>query len=170
MGDESKSISPINYMLQPGFIYVSTEPVEISAVVGSCVSVCVYDKNRKTGGMNLFKKPKTKDKKNATAVYGNASVVALLNIMIKDGSKSEDLEAQIFGGAYNTKYSKENIGEKNVRVARKILKKNKVRIVSEDVGGEKGRKIIFNTFSNEIAVMKVENLRSEDWFPYARSA
>jgi chemotaxis protein CheD len=34
------------------------------------------------------------------------------------------------------------------------------------VGGEKGRKIIFNTTTNEIAVVKVDKVREEDGYPY----
>ncbi len=53
-------------------------------------------------------------------------------------------------------------------VARKILVKACVRVVCEDVGGEKGRKIVFNTETNEIAVLKADKLRKEDWYPYEK--
>ena len=42
----------------------------------------------------------------------------------------------------------------------------KIAIVSEDVGGRKGRKVVFNTNTNEIGVLKVEKLRVMDWYPY----
>jgi chemotaxis protein CheD len=41
-----------------------------------------------------------------------------------------------------------------------------IRVVSEDTGGEKGRKIVFNTGTNEVAVLKVDRLRKGDWYPY----
>jgi len=50
--------------------------------------------------------------------------------------------------------------------ARKILIREMISIASEDVGGEKGRKIVFNTDMSEIAVIKVEKLRNKDWYPY----
>jgi chemotaxis protein CheD len=163
--DSDKPV-PINYFLKPGYIYVATKPTIISGVVGSSVSVCLYDRKRNTGGMNLFQLPHTSEKKQATARYGNVAIITLVRMMIEHGSDLKHLEAQILGGAYNPDISEENIGQENIHIARKILARRQVRIVSEDVGGEKGRKIIFNTLDNEVAVLKVDKLRSGDWYPY----
>ena len=86
--------------------------------------------------------------------------------MINDGSKIKHMEAQIIGGAYNSGIYSKNIGRENIITARKILRRYRIRIVSEDVGGEKGRKVIFDTGSNEIVILKVEKLREGDWNPY----
>lgn len=153
-------------MLKPGFIYISSRPAIVSTVLGSCVSVCLYDSVRNTGGMSHFQKPKTTSPEKSTARYGNVSTLALINIMLKDGSKPENLEAQIIGGSYNPEYCEKDIGKKNIKEARKVLKKKRVKIVSEDTGGLKGRKVVFNTLSNEVAVVKVDDLRESDWYPY----
>ena len=87
--------------------------------------------------------------------------------MILDGGfKKKYLETQIFGGAYNPAISPKDIGHENITIARKILAREGLRVVSEDVGGEKGRKIVFNCPANEIAVLKVDKLRKGDWYPY----
>ena len=116
--------------------------------------------------MNHFQFPVIRSSKQATARYGNVAVSTLINLMINEGSKSEHLEAQILGGAYHPDISDKNVGFENIKIAKKVLSKKKIRIVSEDVGGEKGRKIIFNTNTNEIAVVKVGKVRQEDWYPY----
>jgi chemotaxis protein CheD len=157
---------PLNYFLSPGYIYVATKHAVISGVFGSCVSVCLYDLKRKTGGMNHFRFPHIREKDQATALYGNAATLMLIRMMLDSGSELKNLEAQILGGAYNSFISPKDIGRENITVARNILAKKGINIVSEDVGGEKGRKVVFNTASNEIAVIKVENLRKADWFPY----
>jgi chemotaxis protein CheD len=41
-----------------------------------------------------------------------------------------------------------------------------ISIVSEDVGGALGRKIVFNTLTNDVAVLKTDGVRKSDWFPY----
>jgi Chemotaxis protein; stimulates methylation of MCP proteins len=87
-------------------------------------------------------------------------------MMLEDGSKLKHLEAQIFGGAHNYKLCPQNIGLENSRIARRILVQKGVAIVSEDVGGMKGRKVVFSTSSNEIVVLRVERLRKSDWYPY----
>jgi chemotaxis protein CheD len=35
-----------------GEIYTSSEPAVVETILGSCVSVCLFDPVRKTGGMN----------------------------------------------------------------------------------------------------------------------
>jgi len=163
---ESDSPAPTNYLLEPGYIFVARKPVAISEVLGSCVSVCIYDRKRKVGGMNHFQYPYIREKDRATAIYGNAATLMLIRMMLDDGSKIRHLEAQILGGAYNADISPEDIGRKNIIIARKILAKKHVSVVSEDVGGEKGRKIVFNTGTNEVAVLKVDKIRAGDWYPY----
>ncbi len=157
---------PVNYFLEPGYIFLATKPTIISGVVGSCVSVCVYDKKRKTGGMNLFMFPFTGDRQKATAQYGNVSTITLIKMMLERGSEIRHLEAQIIGGAHNTKFSQKDIGRENIIIARKILIKKQVPLVSEDTGGRMGRKIVFNTETSEVAIIKVRQLRGGDWYPY----
>ena len=158
--------TPTNYFLNPGYIYISVEPSIISTVLGSCVAVCIYDKKRKRGGMNRFQFPFIGDRRNATAEYGNAATIALIRMFMEDGSKKKHLEAQILGGAYNPDISQQDIGRDNIKIARRILIKEGINVTSEDIGGGKGRKVVFNTNTNELAVFKVEQLRKIDWYPY----
>ena len=154
------------YLLKPGYILIPKRPTVISAVLGSCVSVCLYDRKRKASGINHYEFPMKEKSDPSTARYGNVATLALIKMMVDDGSRGGNMEAQIFGGAHNPAFSPKDIGKENIRVARRILGKKGIRIVSEDVGGEKGRKIVFDTGNNEIAVLKVDKLRKGDWFPY----
>ncbi|MBI9087254.1 MAG: chemotaxis protein CheD [Desulfobacterales bacterium] len=138
----------------------------ISTVLGSCVSVCIFDRKRKRGGMNHFRFPVTRDREQATAFYGNAATLALVAMMLDSGSKTKDLVAQIVGGAHNLEISSEDIGRENVRIARKVLVGKKIRVISEDIGGTQGRKVVYNTANNELAVLKVDTIRKGDWGPY----
>ncbi len=156
----------LDYLLKPGFIYLADKPVSISTVIGSSVSVCLFDKKQKIGGMNHFQFPETADREKSTAIYGNVATLALIRMMLSNGAKNSHIEAQIFGGAYNPDVSNMNVGINNIRTARRILNSRQISIVSEDVGGQLGRKIIFNTSTSEIAVLKVKNLRRSDWYPY----
>jgi chemotaxis protein CheD len=155
-----------NYFLKPGYILVPDTPTVISTVLGSCVAVCLFDGARKTGGMNHFQMPSTGKPEEATARYGNVSTLALIAMMLEAGSQIRHLEAQIFGGAYHPKNGLQNVGQENIRVARQVLARKRIPIVSEDVGGEKGRKVVYNTNSNEVAVIKVDKIRQADWYPY----
>ncbi len=166
---KSQALVGDTYFLQPGYIYVPSRPSVISTVLGSCVSVCIFDKKRNIGGMNHFQLPLAESRQKATPRYGNVATYALIKIMLDDGSKLKHLEAQIFGGAFNPDISPTDIGKQNVMIARRVLMRHRIPVVSEDVGGKRGRKIVFNTGTNEVAVLKVERLRKGDWFPYDRN-
>ncbi len=155
-----------DYFLKPGYIYLPEKPTVISTVLGSSVSVSLYDKKLKTGGMNHFLFPFVETGKQATSLYGNIAVWTLVRMMLKNGSVLLNLEAQIFGGAHNSAESSRNIGIDNVKAARTILNQKQIKVISEDVGGELGRKIVFNTLTYEILTLKVDRLRDSDWYPY----
>ncbi len=155
-----------HYFLQPGYIFVPDYGVSISAVIGSGVSVCIFDRKKRIGGMNHFQFPYMAAKGKTTSLYGNVATITLINMILAQDSKKNHLEAQIFGGAYIPQKNNQDIGRDNVKMARHILSKSKIQIISEDVGGEKGRKVVFNTSTNEIAVLKVDSLREMDWYPY----
>jgi chemotaxis protein CheD len=120
----------------------------------------------KMGGMNHFLYPLKKIGDQPRSIFGDVSTKALINMFLKSGSKKEDLEAQIFGGAYNAEYSSTDIGKENIESAKEVLKNKKIKIASSDTGGGKGRKIIFDTSTNEIVIIRVDKLRQTDWFPY----
>jgi chemotaxis protein CheD len=155
-----------NYFLMPGYIFAPDEPTVISSVLGSSVSVCLFDRKRNKGGMNHFLVPLAQSAQNSTPRFGNVATLALIRLMIQAGSKKKHLEAQILGGAYDPQHCSKDVGSENVRVAKRVLMREKIRVVSEDTGGEKGRKIVFHTGTNEVAVLKVERLRKGDWYPY----
>lgn len=156
------------YFLRPGYIYISRVPTLVSTVLGSCVAVVLWDKKQELGGMNHFLYPVTRDAREATPQFGNVGVKALLRFFLEEGSRKGDLEAQVFGGAHPEGGDHEvmEIGRCNVDVGRQVLLRNGIPIVSEDVGGTKGRKVVYNTKTNEVAVFRVDRLRDSDWYPY----
>lgn len=152
------------YFLKPGHLIFSTEPILIKTVLGSCVSVCIWDRVLKYGAMNHYIFAKTLNKKEATPQFGNVSLITLIKIMLDASSEIKNLIAQILGGAQNENVTQTDIGYENVEIARKILAKKKIRINSEDVGGSMGRKVIFDTANGEVGVLKVHQIRNEDWY------
>ncbi len=167
MKKNSESIVTRDYFLKPGFIYLPERPTTISTVLGSSVAVSLYDKSLKLGGMNHFCFPYIESREKTTALYGNIAVLTLIRMMVANGSNISNLKAQIFGGALNSEYSERNIGYDNLKTAKQILSKKKIKIISEDIGGELGRKIVFNTGTCEIVILKVDQLRESDWYPYS---
>ena len=151
-----------HHYLDRGCIYVSTGAGTLQTVLGSCVSVCLWDDGRKCGGMNHYVYPQTSQKEVATAKYGNVAIVALLKLMQEEGCTMESLTAQIIGGGHPEGLL-DSTGWRNVEVARKMLKERRIAVLSEDVGGCVGRKVAFDMATGHIAVLKVHKVRNEDW-------
>ena len=154
------------YHLEPGYIFAGVDGTVIRTVVGSCVAVCLWDKQTVSGGMNHFLYPYIKEKSKMTAQYGNVAIPALLTMMKKIGCSKRDLVAQVYGGGQLHDSKRNSVGRENTEVAREILKKNNIPVISEDVGGTMGRKILFDTSTGHVAVLKVQRLRREDWLEH----
>ena len=166
MSKHSSTPATIDYFLKPGFIYLPAKPTAISTVLGSSVAVSLWDRSLKIGGMNHFLYPCADTRDKATAQYGNVAVITLIRMMKSNGADLSKVQAQIFGGAFNPKESNRNVGKENLKAARSILNEFRIKIVSEDIGGELGRKVVFNTATCEIVILKVDRLRNSDWYPY----
>ena len=150
------------YFLQPGYIYTSTKGTIVKTVLGSCVSVCLWDKKNQIGGINHYIYPK-KGKNDNIAKFGDVAIPYLIQLMRKLGSNKVDLIAHVIGGANNPKYSS-SIGSENIKIAEKILKKSNIKVLSWDVGGTVGKKVAYNTFTGEALVYKCMKVRESDWY------
>jgi chemotaxis protein CheD len=150
------------YYLHPGFIFVSEQPYYIHTVLGSCVSVCVWDVVRKYGGMNhyIYSKPFGSE---YNARFGIVSIRYLLKLMAQNGSLIQNLRAHIIGGGYST-FAGPAIGEANREIAEEILGDYGIMIVTKDTGGQTGRKVVFNNYNGEIIVYKGIDVRKGDWY------
>lgn len=153
----------MNYFLEPGSIFTCWEPYRVATVLGSCVSVCLADPVKKIAGMNLFAYPKKKGNQDLTG-YGNYSIPQLIEMMFELGADKKNIEAHIIGGACSTEYASRDLGKKNVKIAKKILKKYKIPVVNDDTGGTFGRKVLFDTERGEVIVYKARNIREKDWY------
>ena len=162
----SEDIRCCEYFLLPGYIYLNTEPALLSTVLGTNVAVSLWDPQKKFGGMANYLYPVTKTRVTATAQYGNVAIRFLIKMFLDEGANQHDLKAQIFGGADKSAGICARIARENIQMARKILRGARIEVVSEDLGGSMGRKIVYNTFKNEAIVYKVSDLRSSDWYPY----
>jgi len=104
--------------------------------------------------------------KPSTTVYAAPSIMTLIHMFLDRGSTVENLEAQFYGGAQQSTHDKYTPGLHidNVNVGVEILTKASVPIIGKDTGGQRGRKIVFDTLTGESAVMKVNRIRYEDWY------
>ena len=138
--------------LLPGEYRISKQQEIVETLVGSCVSVCLY--NTKTGqaAMNHFLQDQPVGETDCdVGQYGSTATEHIIKALMKFDPVSDHYRAQIFGGAAVIKTSNNyNVGQKNIDIVRKILTAHRIRIIREEIGGTRGRRVRFDTSTNEV--------------------
>ena len=143
---------PGTHFLYPSTLFASREPYIVNTILGSCVAVCIYDTVWKFGGINHYMLPVWNGQGLASPKFGNIAINKLLEKMMALGSNQKHIVAKVFGGGniLETGTSQFMIGDRNIAVAKDMLKELKIQIVSQSVGGTLGRKIQFNVITGEV--------------------
>lgn len=147
-----KNIRCQKHFLYPSTIWISKEPQWVTTVLGSCVSVCLFDEKMHIGGINHFMLPYWNGEGLESPRYGNVAIVQLLWGMLHLGVRKEDIICKIFGGAevLGNQSSLFHIGQRNVEMACKSIREMGIPVVSSSTGGSLGRMINFNTGTGEV--------------------
>ena len=142
-----------------GEIFVGIKPTEIVTVLGSCVGVCLYDKVEMIGGMNHYLLPLWNGNGLECQKYGNIAIPKLIENMENIGCLRRNMEAKIFGGANIHRANSEGqlIGQKNILIAKEILRECGIPLKVEDIGGNNGRRIMMISDSNRVILKYVQN-------------
>ncbi|CAO5674683.1 MAG: Chemoreceptor glutamine deamidase CheD [Holosporales bacterium] len=142
----------------PGDYYVSKDPQEmLVTILGSCVAACIRDKKLGVGGMNHFLLPSPGvNVQTESGRYGSFAMEELINALLKMGSKREHFEAKVFGGA-SVIQSSIQIGQNNSDFVREYLEKERIPVISEDLGGDRPRRIHFWPSSGRVARHLLQN-------------
>lgn len=134
--------------LHAGHLYASAEPAQITTVLGSCVAICLYDAMSAVGGMNHYMLPNDVGANCQTPRYANFAITQLIERVLALGAEHRRLQAKLFGGACvlaSFQGSGNDLGSKNIEVARRRLEEEKIPVVAEDLGGNQGRRLVFRT-------------------------
>lgn len=146
-----------------GGIFVTNKPMILQTVLGSCVSVVLYDKKTKNAGMNHIVLPgvitsndhdeffNRKDPR-----YGLFSLEKLIYDIQKLGSLKKDLTARVYGASYmNRAISSLPIQKENVEFVKAFLHMSKIPIIDELTLQQEALKVIFNTKTEECNIIKL---------------
>ncbi len=164
-------------IINSGEHFVSKSPNILESVgIGSCVCICLYEKNMKIGGLVHAMLPKFNESKNSKTVKIQEQQSILMNEQnkfvdtgfemllnsLKIFAKSSilKLEAKIIGGSemFSRNFYSVNelsMGTRNIQSAKEILLIHQIPLVASDVGGTVGRSIKFFLDSGIIEVKKL---------------
>ena len=111
------------------------------------MAVAFRDRNSKISGLCHYLLDKPLHGEGQGPRYGAVAIPELLKMMVKAGANRLGIEAKLYGGGnvLDGVTIGKNIGASNVLLARSLLNEYKIPILDENVGGTRGRKIIFST-------------------------
>jgi chemotaxis protein CheD len=135
--------------LRPGEYVVSASPTEVVTVLGSCVSVCLWNPVRGYGAMNHFVLPIGDPRASDSSWrYGDSAVDGLVHKLLELGARRGELRAKLFGGGHllaSRSNDDRRLGARNVAIARERLASHQLDVEAQAVGGDYGRKVFFHT-------------------------
>lgn len=147
---------PRSFFLQPGYIFISTEPHLVHTVLGSCVAVCLWDRVKRFGGMCHYIYGQLFDDA-MSSKYGQFAIPRLFRLMLEYGAARDDIKAHLVGGGDHAGM-RSPVGEQNVALAEKLLSLYGVKVVTRDVRGCRGRKVVFNNQTGEIWIWHIDEI------------
>lgn len=144
-----------NVFLHPGDIFASKRFFIATTILGSCVSVCLWDKKFRYAGINHYLLPYWTGQGLSTPRYGNVTINLLIEKMLEFGSQKKNITAKVFGGVDQYAKTIYDIGFRNWKLAKEHLEEADIPITAIDVGGKYGRKIAFNSQTGSVRVKYV---------------
>lgn len=112
-------------------------------LLGSCISVCMFDLGAQVGGMNHFLLPGGGGGHDSMALrFGVNSMEMLINGILKAGGSRSRLACKVFGGAAVVP-SLGRVGHENCNFVKKYLADEGIDCVSHSLGGVLARRVRF---------------------------
>jgi len=125
--------------------------------LGSCLAVALYDEGSGVGGLAHIMLPDG-DANDASedkpGKFADTAVRAMLRQMVEKGASYTDVQAKVAGGSdmFDFESFGDGVGQRNIVAAREELDKLGVPIVAEEVGGQRGRTVVFETDTGTFSI------------------
>ena len=155
----------------PGEFFVHDEDLLIMTTLGSCIAACLWDRERRIGGMNHFMLPEGTGGAADAGRYGSFAMELLINELIKRGATRSTMEAKVFGGgAVISGMNSINVGERNTAFVMDYLRTERITVVSKDVMDLYARKVCFLPASGKAMVKRLASTNTEALAAQERAA
>ncbi len=136
--------------------------VLVTHALGSCVGICLYDKQTQIGGLAHIMLPDSSmfaSQGINRMKFADTAIVDLVQKIRISGADPARLTAKIAGGAQMFAVQEGSaigaIGERNVQSVKAALRNARIPIIAEDTGLNYGRTVFFDLVSG---IMKVQSL------------
>jgi chemotaxis protein CheD len=149
-----------SYFLKPGEMFVAEEPCVVSTLLGSCVAVTMA--GRGIGAICHALLPSCRGGEEECAErfrHVECAVAGMVEAFARRGVPTGAIEAKLFGGAEMFRTGQAgSVGRQNIDRAGAMLAAAGIRVTAEDVGGERGRKILFCPHTGEVFMRRLNGM------------
>jgi len=127
-------------------------------ILGSCIGLVLFDPHRQVAGLAHIMLPETDDPApKMPGKYANHAVPELMARLAAAGAARPALQAKLAGGSAMFKLTNPNpgtldIGARNAVAVRELLRAVRIPVLAEDVGGSRGRKLIFDPATAQMTI------------------
>jgi chemotaxis protein CheD len=123
--------------------------------LGSCVAIFLYDPGAKIGGVAHILLPRAPNRRSSDAKYADTGIRLLLDRLVKEGADRRRVRAKLVGGAQmfkNLDLTMSDIGKENLAQSRKTLTELGIRVVAQEVEGDRGRSAYFSMEDGKVTI------------------
>lgn len=153
--------------LHPGEVCYSEKDIVVSTVLGSCISISMYNAAIPFSGISHCQLPTCKEPHNNCQnckeqyKYVDCTVKNMVQKFNQHGIANKDIELKLFGGAdvlqtVSGKIKINTVGSQNINSAIKTISEFNIKIMASDVGGERGRKLFFRSKTGEVFLNRLK--------------
>ncbi len=173
---------PGHFYLKPGELYTGVSPAHVITILGSCVAVTMYHKQKNVAVMCHAMQPVCSNKASGCQdecchkfKIVQCTITEMINQLRSMDVPKEGLEVKLFGGSTQFNISGEGredkaIGRQNINAALDVLSVHGISLNVLEVGGDMGRKLIFDTNSGAVFLKRIGPFRTQKPNPAAPEA
>jgi chemotaxis protein CheD len=152
--------------LRAGEMHITARPKLVVTVLGSCLSVTMFNRRTKMGGIchgilpRCNRRTQCVDDCPESFKYVDCSIRKMVRLFERRKVTRNEIEVKYFGGAdmfLRQAHVPGNVsvGNQNVETADRIIIGEGLSILKRDVGGVQGRKIFFYTDTGEVYLKRL---------------
>lgn len=159
--------------LKPGEAHITDRPEIVVTVLGSCLSVTMFNRRRGVAGICHSLLPECIDRETCRSGcregyrYVECSIRQMVTVFDGYGVLPDEIEVKCFGGADMFIRKSINsdlftVGRQNIKMAEKIIASEGLRFRAKDVGGVQGRKLLFYTHTGEVLLKRLRGANNPE--------
>ncbi len=139
---------------------VSSQAMAVATVLGSCVAVTFHCPTTRIGAVFHALMPTSNGLRGKALEaeafkYVDEAIRRTAAELYRRGVRRGDLVCKVFGGANAIFAEQFGVGRKNVVTAFETLEQERLRVAASDVGGDRGRKLVYLTHTGEVFVKRL---------------